>query len=794
MLDGATCGSNGVSLSGGSGYVSLAPLPLGPPFTVELSFAADPYQEFSSVLDFSNACEGGCGGTDVIAVGLRDAESGGARVGYGGAAAGGGHELISAGDQAVGPEFKHAVAVFGEGFLRLYLDGRPAGSLGDGELAMGGALTRERHWLGRSSSGDARFQGTIKYLKIWAGAALAEGDAAELFRGSGAPDQAAGTPPCTTTVSRNTDCVALTDASIGAAVHQWFDDPERTERTHGHINDWMVKNVTNMNKLFENRATFQDDISSWDVSSVTRMDYIFSGCPVFNSPLRLWATSNVTSARGAFQGCAAFEEDVSTWDVSKLVNARTMFAGCTSFNQNLADWDLSSALNLRGMFSGASSFNQPLNNWNCDCPCDCPDLAAALPATNSTSAPATNSTSAPATNSTSAPASNSTSAPTAALSLHAAIFPSYLSRCENASLTFDLSLSSVPSGATTAFFIVPDSASLQTSGWPPSDASSLSYTPDLIPVPFDDNSTTSLTITPALTPPPSTSSSSTSASNDASNAASITTPTKYYIVTTVTPPTTAATSSPSDSLINVTAIVYRSFAPAPALLPLPSTVYSHLPLALDFSTSVSPASCLPSFFPSEDTFTLSDHPISTTASSPSLTYPPFHFASSDRPITVTLTQTSTDVSASSYPNSTVSTAFTVVDAAPVLSIAGGTSQTIPPNSAFVLDLSGSYDPACPPTSSPEITYFISVQSEPPLSIEIPSNMTESTYTIPADSISGSATLTITMTSTYSTSRSVAATLSLLQASTPIPAISIALPHNPTKLDPTSKLTFHASTT
>ena len=161
---------------------------------------------------------------------------------------------------------------------------------------------------------------------------------------------------------------------------------------------------------------------------------------------------------------------------------------------------------------------------------------------------------------------------------------------------------------------------------------------------------------------------------------------------------------------------------------------------------------------------------------------------------MTLTQTSTDVSASSYPNSTVSTAFTVVDAAPVLSIAGGTSQTIPPNSAFVLDLSGSYDPACPPTSSPEITYFISVQSEPPLSIEIPSNMTESTYTIPADSISGSATLTITMTSTYSTSRSVAATLSLLQASTPIPAISIALPPNPTKLDPTSKLTFHASTT
>ena len=64
----------------------------------------------------------------------------------------------------------------------------------------------------------------------------------------------------------------------------------------GHISsDWDVSQVTNMSNLFEDKTSFNEDISGWDVSNVTKMFSMFKGATSFNKPLNNWNVSNVTS-------------------------------------------------------------------------------------------------------------------------------------------------------------------------------------------------------------------------------------------------------------------------------------------------------------------------------------------------------------------------------------------------------------------------------------------------------------------------------------------------------------------
>ena len=57
------------------------------------------------------------------------------------------------------------------------------------------------------------------------------------------------------------------------------------EDVYGPINNWGVSNVTNMNELFKDKTTFNDNISGWDVSNVTSMNNMFNSATSFNKPL-----------------------------------------------------------------------------------------------------------------------------------------------------------------------------------------------------------------------------------------------------------------------------------------------------------------------------------------------------------------------------------------------------------------------------------------------------------------------------------------------------------------------------
>jgi surface protein len=181
----------------------------------------------------------------------------------------------------------------------------------------------------------------------------------------------------------------ITDANFTTAVNMWFTDEANATRTYGHIRDWNVTGVTNMQNAFKDRTTFDENISGWDVSNVTNMlrmfegtttfnQYLgnwntskvttmgnmFFGASVFNQPISLWNTSEVTSMVNMFNGATSFDQNISGWDVSSVANMQGLFRDASVFNQPIGNWDVSSVTNMTGMFSGAASFNQPIGAWN----------------------------------------------------------------------------------------------------------------------------------------------------------------------------------------------------------------------------------------------------------------------------------------------------------------------------------------------------------------------------------------------------------------------------------------------
>ena len=72
----------------------------------------------------------------------------------------------------------------------------------------------------------------------------------------------------------------LDDESIRVAVKDHIEGGELKDaiiKKYGNIEDWNTSEVTDMNRLFQFRNYFNEDISKWDVSKVTNMRSMFHG-------------------------------------------------------------------------------------------------------------------------------------------------------------------------------------------------------------------------------------------------------------------------------------------------------------------------------------------------------------------------------------------------------------------------------------------------------------------------------------------------------------------------------------
>ena len=72
---------------------------------------------------------------------------------------------------------------------------------------------------------------------------------------------------------------------------------------------------------------------NWDVSRVTDFSYAFENKNTFNADISSWNTGNGTVFQGMFKGASAFNQDIGSWDLGNAWNTGLMFYVATSFNQ-----------------------------------------------------------------------------------------------------------------------------------------------------------------------------------------------------------------------------------------------------------------------------------------------------------------------------------------------------------------------------------------------------------------------------------------------------------------------------
>ncbi len=130
------------------------------------------------------------------------------------------------------------------------------------------------------------------------------------------------------------------------------------------ISSWNTSNITSMYGMFQSTTSFDQPLDTWNTSNVTNMGYMFENDPVFNQPLGSWNTSRVTDMDTMFQDDAMFNQDISSWDTSHVTDMSYMFKDDSVFNQPLNSWNTSNVTSMAGMFVNADAFNQPLNTWN----------------------------------------------------------------------------------------------------------------------------------------------------------------------------------------------------------------------------------------------------------------------------------------------------------------------------------------------------------------------------------------------------------------------------------------------
>ena len=83
-----------------------------------------------------------------------------------------------------------------------------------------------------------------------------------------------------------------------------------------------------------------------------------------DADLTLVCTSLVTEMDSLFFQGATFDQDIGNWDVSSVTDMTSMFNSAFAFNQDIGNWDVSAVTDMNNMFFDADLFNQNIGNWD----------------------------------------------------------------------------------------------------------------------------------------------------------------------------------------------------------------------------------------------------------------------------------------------------------------------------------------------------------------------------------------------------------------------------------------------
>jgi surface protein len=106
------------------------------------------------------------------------------------------------------------------------------------------------------------------------------------------------------------------------------------------FNNIVTTLMTDMNNMFNDAQTFNQDISSWDTSNVTSMYAMFIFALAFNKNIGAWNTALVTDMDRMFKVASAFNQNIGSWNTALVTTMYAMFDGATAFNQNISGWDV----------------------------------------------------------------------------------------------------------------------------------------------------------------------------------------------------------------------------------------------------------------------------------------------------------------------------------------------------------------------------------------------------------------------------------------------------------------------
>ena len=174
------------------------------------------------------------------------------------------------------------------------------------------------------------------------------------------------------------DCIALNP------------DGSQCPPEYGPIGSWDVSSIADFRWVFQQKASFDQDLSTWDVGYGYKFDYMFDGATAFNNggqPLNWRARETSGSFNRMFKKAASFNQDVSNlatpgtisngleymfheakafnnggqplvWPSLPLVNAmEKTFQYCETLNVDLSGIDTSTVKSMEYTFLGAVNFD-----------------------------------------------------------------------------------------------------------------------------------------------------------------------------------------------------------------------------------------------------------------------------------------------------------------------------------------------------------------------------------------------------------------------------------------------------